>query len=376
MDFCDLKTQYQRLRTPILSAIETVLDHGQYIMGPEVHTLEATLAEFCGAKHCVSCASGTDALMMVLMACELKPGDRVITTPFTFIATAEPIQLLGGAPVFADVEPESMNLCPDAVQSVIEREGADSIKAIIAVDLFGRPANYSALREIADRYQITLIADGAQSMGSTLNGRSPMALADWGTTSFYPAKPLGAYGDGGAIFCQDDAHAQRLRSIRVHGKGSHKYENVRVGINGRLDTIQAAILLEKFKSFPQELVHRNKVADLYDRVLQGWSDTLRTPERPEQVRSAWAQYTVRCKDAQTRSRVRELFAGVGLPTVIYYPTPLHLSPAFASLGYRAGQFPHSEALCERVMSLPMGPDCDLAQIEAALGRVEPAALAA
>lgn len=376
MDFCDLKTQYTRLSGPIKTAIEKVLDHGQYIMGPEVQALESTLAEFCGVSHCVSCASGTDALMMVLMACDIGPGDKVLTTPFTFVATAEPIQLLGATPVFVDVDPRTMNICPKAVEKALETHGAADFKAIIAVDLFGRPADYPALSKIAKAHQLTLIADGAQSMGAQLDGRSPMALADYGTTSFYPAKPLGAYGDGGATFCQQDDQAERLRSIRVHGKGKHKYENVRVGINGRLDTIQAAVLLEKFKSFPQELEHRDQVAQAYERLLAPFADWLSVPERPSHVRSAWAQYTVVCKDAATRSSFREQLQAKGMPSVVYYPNPLHLSPAFASLGYKAQDLPHSEWLSERVMSLPMGPDCRIEEIESILGTLDASCLRA
>lgn len=376
MDFCDLKTQYKRLSDPIKAAIEKVLDHGQYVMGPEVFELEAKLADFCKTKHCVSCASGTDALLMVLMACNIGPGDKVITTPFTFVATAEPIQLLGATPVFVDVDPRSMNICPKAVQELIKTQGPEGFKAIIAVDLFGRPADYKSLGEIAKTHGMTLIADGAQSMGATDQGRSPMASADWGTTSFYPAKPLGAYGDGGAIFCNGDEQAELLRSIRVHGKGQHKYENVRVGINGRLDTIQAAVLLEKFKGFPEELEHRDRVATAYDRLLAPLGDWVQTPERPDGVKSAWAQYTIVCKDEELRTRFRALLQARGMPSVVYYPHPLHLSAAFSGLGYKAGDLPQSEWLSERVMSLPMGPDCRISEIEAALEGLGATALAA
>lgn len=365
MDFCDLKTQYQALRAPIGDAINKVLEHGQYIMGPEVGELESQLAQLCGVKHCVSCASGTDALMMVLMANDIGAGDRVITTPFTFVATAEPIQLLGAKPVFVDVDPRSMNLCPQQVERALKQDAGKTVKAIIAVDLFGRPADYAALRALADRYQVTLIADGAQSMGSSLDGKSPMAWADWGTTSFYPAKPLGGYGDGGAIFCQEDAQAELLRSIRVHGKGAHKYENVRVGINGRLDTLQAAILLEKLKRFPAELKHRDQVAQCYERLLAPLADWVQTPERPDGVVSAWAQYTVVCKDGERREQLRQALKERDVPTVIYYPNPLHKSPAFAELADCSGELVHSEWLAERVISLPMGPDCKLEEVEKA-----------
>lgn len=376
MDFCDLKTQYRALREPIGEAINKVLEHGQYIMGPEVAELEDKLAHLCGVKHCVSCASGTDALMMVLMANDIGPGDRVITTPFTFVATAEPIQLLGATPVFVDVDPRSMNLCPQQVERALKSDCDSEVKAIIAVDLFGRPADYSALRALADRYKVTLIADGAQSMGATLDGKSPMAWADWGTTSFYPAKPLGAYGDGGAIFCQGDGQAEVLRSIRVHGKGAHKYENVRIGINGRLDTLQAAILLEKLRRFPGELKHRDAVAQTYDRLLAPLADWVQAPERPEGVVSAWAQYTVVCKDAQRRDQLRQALEERNVPTVIYYPNPLHQSPAFAGLSDCHGELVHSEWLAERVLSLPMGPDCKIEALEEAFSGLGQAFFAA
>lgn len=367
MEFCDLKTQYQRLREPINAAIQRVLEHGRFIMGPEVLQLEQELAQFCEVQHCVSCASGTDALLMVLMACGIGPGDRVLTTPFTFIATAEPIALLGATPVFVDVDPRCMNLCPQALEETLHSERAQGAKAIIAVDLFGRPADYAALRSIADKHRLTLIADGAQSMGARFKGRSPMAWADWGTTSFFPAKPLGAYGDGGAIFCKDSAQAELLRSIRVHGRGSNKYENLRVGINGRLDTLQAAVLIEKLKSLPSELAHRQKAAELYTRLLAPLADWVQCPEdQIKEGRSAWAQYTVVCKDGSIRERLREILAQRKMPTAVYYPIPLHLSPAFAALGYACGDFKHSEWLAQRVMSLPLGPDCDLGAVEAGL----------
>lgn len=376
MDFCDLKTQFQALREPIGQAINNVLEHGQYIMGPQVGELESQLAQLCGVQHCVSCASGTDALMMVLMANDIGPGDRVITTPFTFVATAEPIQLLGAKPVFVDVDPRSMNLCPAQVERALKSDAGKDVKAIIAVDLFGRPADYPALRALADQYNVTLIADGAQSMGATLDGKSSMALADWGTTSFYPAKPLGAYGDGGAIFCQGDGQAELLRSIRVHGKGANKYENIRIGINGRLDTLQAAILLEKLKRFPAELKHRDAVAQAYDRLLAPLADWVQTPESPKGVVSAWAQYTVICKDAQRRKQLRDALKERGVPTVIYYPNPLHRSPAFAGRADCLGELEHSEWLAERVLSLPMGPDCKIEALKEAFSGLGQAFIAA
>ena len=379
MEFIDLKSQYLRLQAPIRAAIDRVLEHGTFIMGPEVFTLESNLASFCGTKHCISCANGTDAILMALMQQGIGPGDFVYTTPFSFFATAEPIALLGATPVFVDVDPATFNLDPEQLVRVLDgppsgqlakangdREGR--ARAVIAVDLFGLPADYEKLRAICSARGLTLIADGAQSFGARIDGVSPMALADIGTTSFFPAKPLGCYGDGGAIFTNDDEIAAKLRSIRVHGQGEHKYENVRLGVNGRLDTIQAAILIEKLAVFPDELEQRNALARLYDELLDGVPEIERLPARPKDVRSAWAQYTVVTRDESARESFAASLREHEIPTSIYYPNPIHLSRAMDYLGYQEGDFPVAEKLSRTVLSLPMSPDHDRAEVRTRLER--------
>jgi len=351
IDIVDLKTQQDRIRPSLERRMARVLEHGQYIMGPEVEELEKLLASYTGAKHCVSCSNGTDALQMVLMAYDIKPGDLIITTPFTFFATAEVIALLGAETVFVDIEANTFNMDPvklkETVTRIINSDRREKLKGIIPVDLFGLPANYVAINAIAKEHGLFVLADGAQSFGGQLNGKRVGSLTDVTTTSFFPAKPLGCYGDGGAIFCDDDALAAKLRSIRVHGKGSDKYDNVRIGVNGRLDTLQAAVLLAKMEVFESELAAKNKLADYYKKNL---SHELTAPTIPSGYLSAFAQYTLR---SSNRAEYLETLKKNNIGSVVYYPTPLHLSRALANLGYKEGSFPVSERAAHEVFSIPM-----------------------
>ena len=371
MQLIDLQMQQSRIKSAIDDRVQAVMRHGQYIMGPEVREIEERLASYAGVKHAVGCASGTDALLMALMAYGAGPGDAIFTTPFTFIATAEVISLLGATPVFVDVEPGSFNLDPERLKLAIEAvrrndaklhplpvtAGSSPLtpKGIIGVDLFGLPADYDRINPIARDGGFFVIEDGAQSFGGEYNGRRSCCLADIACTSFFPAKPLGCYGDGGMCFTGDDGLAEAMRSIRVHGKGGHKYDNVRIGINGRLDTLQAAILLAKFEIFPEEVKLRGQVADRYSRLLSSSVDRFSLPKVPPGLASAWAQYSILSKNEAHRAETLEKLKQSAIPTAIYYPRPLHLQQAFANLGYQKGDFPVSEGLSQRIFSVPMHP---------------------
>ncbi len=357
MEFVDLKAQQKIIRKNIEAGIKKVLDHGKYIMGPEVGELEAKLAKFAKVRHAITCSSGTDALVMALMALGAGKGDGVFTTPFTFVATAEAICLAGATPVFSDIDPVGFNIDPGkletAIKKVIKRNNIKP-KAIIAVDLFGQPADYDKINKIAEKYGLFVIGDGAQSFGAKYKKKSACCAADIACTSFFPAKPLGCYGDGGAIFTNNDALAENLISIRVHGKGSHKYENVRIGINGRMDTIQAAILLEKLKIFPKEIELRQKAAKNYTKLISGIS-YLKPPAIKDDVTSVWAQYSLLARDEEKRNELIKKLNRAGVPTAIYYPKPLHIQKAFKDLGYKKGDFSVSENAAKRIFSLPMHP---------------------
>jgi dTDP-4-amino-4,6-dideoxygalactose transaminase len=338
-------------------------------MGPEVKQLEAKLAAYTGAKHAISCASGTDALLMALMAYGVKPGDAIFTTPFTFIATAEVISLLGATPVFVDIDPQTFNIDPAKLALAIKAlKASDSSiyplpktlnhqlhpKGIIPVDLFGLSADYDAINAIAGQNGLFVIEDAAQSFGATYKGKRACSLGDIGCTSFFPAKPLGCYGDGGMCFTDDDKLAEIMESIRVHGKGGHKYDNVRIGINGRLDTIQAAILLVKFEIFPEEVEMRNAAAARYTSLLTSDS-SLMTPDVPAGYKSVWAQYSLLAKNEDARTVMLKNLQDNKIPTAIYYPKPLHRQTAYSYLGYGEGAFPVSEDAASRIFSLPMHP---------------------
>jgi len=368
MQFIDLAAQQKRIRERIEANIAAVLDHGKYIMGPEIQSLEEKLAQYVGVKRAISCASGTDALLLALMAYEIGPGDAIFTTPFTFIATGEVISLLGATPVFVDIDPHTFNIDPSklgpAIQAVLDnqatdhplpRSGAPLVpKGIIAVDLFGQPADYDNLNAIARRHGLFVLEDAAQSFGAEYKGSKACSLAQIGCTSFFPAKPLGCYGDGGMCFTDDDNLHEIMMSLRIHGKGTHKYDNVRIGMNGRMDTLQAAVLLAKFDIFPEEIELRQQVAQRYSQLLHQRAG-VQTPVVAEEMVSAWAQYSVLAKDETHRTRLQAKLKEDGIPTAIYYPKPLHLQTAFKSLGYEEGDFPISEDFSGRIFSLPMHP---------------------
>jgi UDP-2-acetamido-2-deoxy-ribo-hexuluronate aminotransferase len=355
IEFIDLKVQQEKIAPQLRERIERVLSHGRYIMGPEIEELEERLAAYVGVKQVVTCSSGTDALLMSLMAYGVGQGDAVFTTPFTFIATAEVIQLLGATPVFVDIDPKTFNIDPVALQQTVaglnQNPKTSSLmpKGIIPVDLFGQPADYDAINPLARQHNLFVLEDAAQSFGGTYKGKKACSLADVAATSFFPAKPLGGYGDGGAIFTNDDELASRLRSIRVHGQGSDKYDNIRLGLNGRLDTLQAAIVLAKMDIFDQEVSARQKVAQRYSQGLQG---LVEVPIVAPDCTSVWAQYSVL---SNQRRVLQERLKAAGIPTAVYYPLPLHLQGAFKDLGYLPGDFPISEAISHCIFSLPMHP---------------------
>ncbi len=350
--FVDLKSQYARLKPQIADAIQGVLDDGRYILGPAVTQFEAELADYCGVAHAIACSSGTDATFMPLLAYGIGPGDAVFVPSFTFTATAEVILLAGASPVFIDVDANSFNLdLSDLEQKVAatRTEGKLKPKAILAVDLFGLPADWDQLNALAAREHLHLISDAAQSFGGMYDDKRVGSLAPVSSTSFFPAKPLGCYGDGGAIMTDDDELAERLKSIRVHGAGADRYEVVRIGINGRLDSIQAAILSVKLSVFNDELEARTRVASAYDAALE---DLVTTPKRIAGRQSAWAQYTIK---TDKRDAVRETLSEAGIPTMIYYPKPMHLQAPYLPHGGGEGSLPASETICHEVMSLPMHP---------------------
>lgn len=352
MQFIDLEAQYLHLKEKINSRIQKVLDHGQYIMGPEVQELEQKLAEYVGVKHAITCANGTDALTLAMMVLGIKEGDAVFCPTFTFFATAEVIAYEGATPVFVDSDPDTFNICPIDLERRISAtiaEGNLTPKAIIAVDLFGLPANYPELQKIADKYNLKLVEDAAQGFGGSINGVRAGSFGDIATTSFFPAKPLGCYGDGGAIFTNNDEYAELIKSYRVHGKGTDKYDNVRIGVNSRLDTIQAAILLEKLAEFPIELIKRNKAAQKYNNTL---NDKYKTPKVPLGYTSSWAQYTL---VSDNRAEEMAKYKEQGVPTMIYYGTCMHQQTAFKALGYTNDDLPVASKLASQVFSLPMHP---------------------
>ncbi|MDC0265901.1 DegT/DnrJ/EryC1/StrS family aminotransferase [Mariniblastus sp.] len=362
LPFIDLATQQARIRPQIDAAIARVLDHGKYIMGPEVAQLENELCEFVGSKHCITVSNGTDALIASLMALEFGPGDAVITTPFTFFATVEAIMSVGATPVFADIDPHTFNVCPDEIVKAIvktKQDGRLRLRAIMTVDLFGLCADYESINQIAKQNNLLVIQDAAQAFGaSTSDGRRAPTHGLVGTTSFFPAKPFGCYGDGGAVFTDDDELAETIRSIRVHGKGADKYDNIRVGQNCRLSTMQAAILLEKLKIYQSELDARETVAAMYSQHFERLNEqqnhdaTIGVPQTPEDSQSAWAQYTLRLKN---REQIAAQLKKHGIPTTVYYRTPSHLLGACRKLGYETGDFPNAELAANEVLSLPFHP---------------------
>lgn len=346
MQFIDLAAQQKKIRTSIDRRISQVLDHGKYIMGPEVFELEAILAEYVGVPHCISCASGTDALLMALMALDIQPGDEVITVPYTWISTAEVIALLRAKPVFVDVQPDTFNMDPDRIEAAI----TPRTRAIMPVGIYGQCADMTRINAIAERHGIPVIEDGAQCFGATHHGRRSCNLSLIGCTSFFPSKPLGCYGDGGAIFTTDDDLADRMRQIRIHGQ-KVKHQHPLVGINGRLDTLQAAILLEKFALFPEECEARAKIGQRYDTLLADIPG-ITTPVIAPGNTSVYAQYTILAKD---RDALSATLKSRDIPSVAYYTSPLHLQGAFSDLNHKPGDFPVSEHVASHCLSLPMSP---------------------
>jgi dTDP-4-amino-4,6-dideoxygalactose transaminase len=349
--FIDVAAQRRRLGRAVDDAVARVLTHCQFVNGPEVRTFESDLAAFCGARHAIGCASGTDALLLVLMAWEIKPGDAVICPSFTYHATAEMVALLGATPIIADVAPDTFNLDPTSCERAVAAAKRLGLKprAIIPVDLFGLPADHEAIAAVAKKHDLKILDDAAQGFGATYRGKKLGTFGTATATSFFPAKPLGCYGDGGAVFTDDDALAARIKSIRLHGEGVDRSEAVRIGITGRLDTIQAAILIEKLKVFPDEIAARDRVAARY---TEGLADVALVPRTGNESTSVWAQYTIKLKPGQRDSLAADLKAE-GIPTAIYYTRPLHKQPAYRDYPVADGGVPVSERLSGEVISLPM-----------------------
>ena len=347
IDFANLQYQYQLYKNEIDEALHKVLDKSNYIMGDEVRELEENLEKFTGAKHAITCSSGTDALLLAMMALDIKPGDEVITTPFTFIATAEAIAFLGAIPVFVEIDEKTYNIDPVKIEEKI----TSKTKAIMPVSLYGQPAEMDSIQAIADKHNLKVIIDGAQSFGSTYKGKTDSNLGDISTTSFFPAKPLGCFGDGGAVFTNDDVLAQKMKSLRVHGQ-SKRYHHQYIGMGGRMDTIQCAIVNVKLKHYAKDLKLRQEVAERYTQTLQ--DKDLILPFMAKGTTSPWAQYSVRVQK-QNRDEFQVKLKEQGIPTSVHYPIPLHLQECFSYLGHKKGDFPISEQVSYEIISLPMNP---------------------
>lgn len=359
MEFIDLKEQYNRLKDKIDSNIQNVLNNSNYIMGQEVKELEEKLAEYVGRKYCATCANGTDALTIAMKVFDIKENDAVFVPSFTFYSTAEIVSLEGATPIFVDVDERTFNMDSEklekAIKQVIE-EGKLNPKAVIPVDLFGQPADFPEITKIAQKYNLRIVEDAAQGFGGSINGKKTCSFGDISTTSFFPAKPLGCYGDGGAIFTDDEEMYKKILSIRVHGKGSYKYDNIRVGLNSRLDTIQAAILLPKLEAFKEyELENRNKFAKMYTERLK---DVVKTPLVPEGYTSSWAQFTLILDSEDMRNSVQAKLNETGIPTMVYYPIPLHKQIVYKDYDFNTEDLKVSERLSKCVLSLPMHPYMD------------------
>lgn len=344
MEFIDLKQQYRLYKQEIDQAIQEVLDHGRFIMGPQIKTLENCLADFVGIKHCIAVSSGTDSLQIALMALGIGPGDEVITVPFTWISSSEVISLVGATPVFVDIEPESFNIDISKIEQAI----TPRTKAILPVNLFGQMPDYTEMNRLADRYGIPVIEDAAQSLGATQNGKQSGSMTLIGSTSFFPAKPLGCYGDGGALFTNDDRLAAKMRAIRTHG-GEERHHHPYLGMNGRLDTLQAAILLAKLTHFPKEIQARERIGARYSRLLE---ECCWIPKVQPGNTHVYAQYTIRTPH---RDLLEKELKSLGIPTAVYYPKCLHEQPVFSHLNYAFGSFPEAEKASREVISLPMHP---------------------
>jgi len=360
MEFLDLKTQQKRIRKPLEKRINKILDHGAYIMGPEVFELEEKLADYCGVKHAISCSSGTDALLIPLMAWGIGPGDAVFTTPFTYVATAEVISILGATPVFVDVYESTFNIDCEKLETEINKvinDGKLKPKAIIPVDLFGLPARYRLIDKIAKKYNLKVIEDAAQSFGGSIRDKKVGTFGDIAATSFYPAKPLGCYGDGGAIFTNDDSLAEECKAIRIHGTKSDRYNSERIGLNGRFDSIQAAVVLEKLTIFEEELEMRNEVNNHYRKYLNN------AQYHPKNYESSHALFSITLGSTEKRTKLIDRLSKHKIPSVIYYKFPIHLMRAFQYLSYKNDDLLISEKLSQTIVSLPMHPYLSSEDIE-------------
>lgn len=371
MQFRDLKKQYQVLKSDMDQAMLDAVASGAFIMGKPVKELEASLAEYVGVKHCISCANGTDALTLALKAWNVGQGAAIFVPDFTFFASAEVISLEGATPVFVDVDADTFNMDVKSLENAIanvKAEGKLTPKVIITVDLFGLPADYVKIREIADRNNLLILEDGAQGFGGEINGKRACSFGDISTTSFFPAKPLGCYGDGGAVFTDNEEWATVMDSLRVHGKGSFKYDNVRIGVNSRLDTLQAAILKVKFDAFKNyEVKDINIAAALYTEKLNG---VVKTPVIPEGYYSSWAQYTITLENSEQRDGLQAFLKEQGIPSMVYYPKPLHEQTAYKELNYPQGSCPVTEKLCCTVLSLPIHPYITEEEVELVCSKVK------
>lgn len=354
VEFRDLKKQYEVHKQEMDIAIAGVLKKSDFIMGSAVKSLEARLAEYVGVKHCITCGNGTDALQLALMTWEIGSGDAVFVPDFTFFSSGEVVPLCGATPIFVDIDQETFNIDPSELERVIRQvidEGKLNPRVIVAVDLFGQPADFEAIREIASKYNLYVLEDGAQGFGGRIKDRMSCSFGNIATTSFFPAKPLGCYGDGGAIFTDNDEYADMLRSLRVHGKGIDKYDNIRIGMNSRLDTIQAAVLNEKLNFLEKEIEKCNEVAQKYTELLKG---IVRTPKIREDMCSSWAQYTICVRNEAQRENIMNKLKAEGIPSAVYYKKPMHLQKAFkGSEGEEKINYPVSEKVCKTCLSLPM-----------------------
>lgn len=369
MEFRDLKKQYDNHKNQIDSAIQDVLINTHFISGPQVAQLEERLAAYTGVKHCIACANGTDALQLALMAWGIGPGDAVFVPDFTFFSSGEVVPLVGAVPVFVDIEADTYNISPQSLEQAIEyvlHHTNLKPRVIVAVDLFGQPADYEKVCRIADRYELLVLEDAAQAFGGRVGDRRACSFGDISTTSFFPAKPLGCYGDGGAVFTDNDEWADLLLSLHVHGKGGDKYDNIRIGLNSRLDTLQAAVLLAKMDFLEEELARCDQIAAAYTERL---ADVVKTPVIAEGMRSAWAQYTVCLESAKQREVLMAGLKEAGIPTAVYYKKPMHLQQAFAAQLIEAVPCTQTEDICGRCVSLPMHPYLEEAQIEAVCEQV-------
>lgn len=371
MDFRDLKRQYQLNKVEIDAAIQNVLAQTNFIRGKQVEELELVLAEYVGVKHCITCGNGTDALQLALMAWDIGIGDAVFVPDFTFFSSGEVVPLVGAKPIFVDVDEDTYNINPEKLEKAIQRVIKETDlcpRVVVAVDLFGQPADYQQISQIANKYNLLVLEDAAQAFGGKISEKRACSFGDIATTSFFPVKPLGCYGDGGAIFTDNDEWAALLRSLTVHGKGQSKYDNVRIGMNSRLDTLQAAILLAKFPIFVErELEESNRLADFYTEKLE---EFVKVPVVKNGYYSSWAQYTIQLGDECSRDGMQEYLKNEGIPTMVYYQKPMHKQKAFLGTDYMEEEFPITNKLCGKVLSLPFYPYLKEEEIKAVVGKIE------